>query len=153
MTTSDNLLSPENTLCGLSVNSKKSLLESVAKHIHQELPHETWESIFERLIAREKIGTTGFGQGIAIPHCRLSSCTQAMGVFTKLSHAIDFDAVDQQPVDLIFTLIVPEEENAIHLEILASIAAIFDSNALRISLRDADSDLELFKRINKMLES
>jgi nitrogen PTS system EIIA component len=68
------VLSPENTLCKLSSGSKKNLFEIVSKHIARDTGSNTWEEIFNALIAREKYGTTGFGNGIAIPHCRLKSC-------------------------------------------------------------------------------
>jgi PTS system nitrogen regulatory IIA component len=145
------LLSPTNSLCNLNVSSKKALFETIAKHIYKELHSESWEAVFDALISREKLGTTGFGDGIAIPHCRLNSCTQATALFTKLNKAINFDAIDGEDVDLVFALIVPEHANDEHLEILSKLAAILDNNACRIALRDCNNDSELFKRITKML--
>lgn len=145
------LLSPENTLCNLDISSKKALLEFIAKKIFKDVHSQSWEAIFDALIAREKLGSTGFGNGIAIPHCRLASCTQATAVFIKLNKAINFDALDGETVDLIFALIVPEQATDEHLNILSSLAEVLDKNACRISLRDCDNNNELFKRINKML--
>ncbi len=147
------LLSPANTHCNLRVTSKKALLEHIAKSLQEELGNECWETIFDALVAREKYGTTGFGKGIAIPHCRLESCHQATAFFAKLNPAIEFDAVDNDPVDLVFTLVVPSEANEEHLNILSRLASILDNNASRIALRDAPSHTELFKRMDKMLSS
>jgi len=145
------VLSPENTLCKLSSGSKKNLFEIVSKHIAKQSNGNAWEEIFNALIAREKYGTTGFGNGIAIPHCRLKSCKKPLGLFVTLKTPIDFDALDHQPVDLVFFLIVPEEAHDEHLNLLAQIASVLDKNAYRISLRDCHDDLELFKRFEKML--
>jgi len=149
----ETLLSPENTICDLEANSKKALIENIAKQIHRDVNSETWESLFDALIAREKYGSTGFGNGIALPHCRLSSCQQPTAFFTKLKSPIDFDSIDGEPVDLVFTLVVPENATDKHLEILAKLASILDKNALRISLRDSQDDSQLFKRISKMLSN
>lgn len=147
------LLNPENTLCNVEVSSKKALLEIISKQIFKEVQSESWEAVFDALIARERLGSTGFGNGIAIPHCRLTSCTQATALLIKLNKAINFDALDGEYVDLIFALIVPEQATDEHLNILSSIASVLDKNACRIALRDSDSNNELFKRINKMLTS
>lgn len=146
------LLSPENTLCDIEVSSKKALFEIIAKHIYKEIQCNSWETVFDALIAREKLGTTGFGNGIAIPHCRLSACSQATTFFTKLKTAINFDAIDREPVDLVFVLIVPEHANDEHLNILSTLASILDKNACRVALRDCKNNHELFKRIDKMLK-
>lgn len=145
------VLSPENTLCNLSSGSKKKLFETISKHIAEEANSNQWEEIFNALIAREKYGTTGFGNGIAIPHCRLKSCRKPIGLFVKLKQPVDFDALDHQAVDLVFFLIVPEEAHDEHLNLLAQVASVLDKNAYRISLRDCQDDLDLFKRFEKML--
>lgn len=147
------VLGPENTICNLASGSKKNLFEIVAKHIAKQTHNITWEEIFNALIAREKYGTTGFGNGIAIPHCRLKSCKKAIGVFVKLKTPIDFDALDHEPVDLVFVLIVPEKAHDEHLNLLAQIAGVLDKNPYRISLRDCHDHLDLFKRFEKMLLS
>lgn len=147
------LLSPENTLCNLEVSSKKVLLEIISQHISKEVHSDSWETIFDALIAREKYGSTGFGEGIAIPHCRLAHCQQATAFFTKLSTAIDFDSNDGQAVDLVFALVVPEQAHDEHLDILSKIAQILENNAFRVALRDSNDDRQLFKRISKMLNN
>src|SRR5690606_35295187 len=80
------------------------------------------DAIYESLLAREKLGSTGFGNGIAIPHCRLEQCTEAVGALLQLSSEIDFDSLDGAPVDLIFVLLVLYEATEQHLQILKTLA-------------------------------
>ncbi len=150
-TISSTLLHPENTLCNLEINSKKALLERVARHLHKSAEANSWEDIFTALLARERFGSTGLGHGIAIPHCRLSACTQITTLFAKLAQPIDFDAPDGEAVDLVFVLLVPEQATDEHLDILAKLASIFEQNPCRIALRDCQSNAQLFERMNKML--
>ena len=99
------------------------------------------DAIYENLIARERLGSTGFGNGIAIPHCRLEDCHQAIGALLQLDGKIDFDALDGQPVDLIFVLLVPQEATEQHLQILKMLAGKLDNAELRDALRAApDAD-------------
>lgn len=146
------LFKPSNVLCSLNAGSKKAFFEIAAKEIFKDASIDSWEALFDALIAREKVGTTGFGDGIAIPHCRLASCKKPTAFFAKLSKAIDFDAIDGQEVDLIFVLVVPEEANSEHLDILSVLAAILEKNAYRISLRDSQSDEELLNRLERMIQ-
>ncbi len=146
------LFNPSNVLCNVNAGSKKAFFEIAAKEIYQEASIDNWQSLFDALIAREKVGTTGFGDGIAIPHCRVASCKQPTALFVKLSKAIDFDAVDGQEVDLIFVLVVPEEASSEHLDILSVLAAILEKNAYRISLRDSQTNEELLKRLERMIQ-
>ena len=88
--------------------SKKRLFETIARIISDDQPSLVYEEVFDQLIAREKLGSTGLGQGIAIPHCRVEHCPQPLGTLVTLEQPIDFDAPDDQPVDLLFALLVPE---------------------------------------------
>ena len=102
------------------------------------------EEVFSQLIAREKLGSTGLGNGIAIPHCRVGNCTQPIGTLVTLAEPIDFDAPDDAPVDLLFVLLVPEEAHQQHLDILAGIARLFSQEAFCARLRAAGDSAELF---------
>ena len=103
------------------------------------------KELFSALINREKLGSTGFGDGIAIPHCRLASCTQVTGALVRLANAVDFDAIDQQPVDLLFVLLVPLQATDEHLQILATLAGSFGQLEFRAGLREATDAAAMYK--------
>ncbi|MDC9719953.1 MAG: PTS IIA-like nitrogen regulatory protein PtsN [Gammaproteobacteria bacterium] len=131
------ILTPARTLADLNCVSKKRTLESISHWLAEQMPDFNGREVFNALINREKLGSTGFGDGIAIPHCRLSSCTQVTGALIRLSTAVDFDAIDQQPVDLLFVLLVPLEATDEHLQILATLAGSFGQPEYREQLRNA----------------
>ena len=134
------ILTPERTFSGVQGGSKKRVLELIGKLVAQHTNLDP-DAIYENLIAREKLGSTGFGNGIAIPHCRLEDCHQAIGALLQLDGKIDFDALDGQPVDLIFVLLVPQEATEQHLQILKMLAGKLDRADLRDALRAApDAD-------------
>ncbi len=138
------ILTPGRTLCRAPGISKKRLFETVARMIGDDqlsLPHT---DIFNQLIAREKLGSTGLGDGIAVPHCRVDNCTQPVGSLITLDSPIDFDAPDDTPVDLLFVLLVPQEAHQQHLDILASIAGLFQQAEFCQQLREAQTPAELF---------
>jgi nitrogen PTS system EIIA component len=101
--------------------------------------------VFDALVAREKLGSTGIGEGIAIPHCRLGHCEGAVGLLLKLEDAVDFDAVDGRPVDLVFVLLVPEQNPEQHLKTLSHLASLFNDDDYRSDLRRAHSNQQLFQ--------
>ena len=138
------LLSPRLSLCHLAGSSKKKLLLNIAQAIAEQYPQLDADTIFNQLIARERLGSTGIGDGVAIPHCRLPGCEHAIGVLCTTDPAVDFDAVDRQPVDLLFALLVPEDAEQEHLETLAEIAALFSDSRVREKLRQAESGDELY---------
>ena len=136
----DHILTPERTFSGVQGGSKKRVLELIGKLVAQHTNLDP-DAIYENLIAREKLGSTGFSNGIAIPHCRLEDCHQAIGALLQLDGKIDFDALDGQPVDLIFVLLVPQEATEQHLQILKMLAGKLDRADLRDALRAApDAD-------------
>lgn len=144
------LLTPSSTLAGLEGCSKKRTLEQVS-HFFSELHPDIEESIvFNGLHSREKLGSTGIGDGIAIPHCRLAGCSDAKGILIKLASPIDFDAIDRQPVDLVFALIVPEDATSEHLATLAAIAELFSKEEVREALRQAQSNQSLYDTICRL---
>ena len=132
------LLSPEFILCKHSSSSKKRVIEEIAEHLGGQLPHLQANTIFKALIAREKLGSTGIGNGIAIPHCRIPSCNKVIGMLITLDKGIDFDAIDNESVDIIFVLLVPEGANENHLKTLAQIAETFSDDSILQSVRHAN---------------
>ncbi|MCO1333727.1 PTS IIA-like nitrogen regulatory protein PtsN [Microbulbifer sp. OS29] len=138
------LLSPRLSLCHLAGSSKKKLLLNIAQAIAEQYPQHDSDTVFNQLIARERLGSTGIGDGVAIPHCRLPGCDRPIGVLCTTEPAVDFDSIDRQPVDLLFTLLVPEDAEQEHLETLAEIAGLFSNSLVRDKLRLAQSSDELY---------
>ncbi|TVP87331.1 MAG: PTS IIA-like nitrogen-regulatory protein PtsN [Pseudomonadaceae bacterium] len=138
------ILSPDRTFAGVQGVSKKRVLELTGKLVAQHTSLDA-DAIYESLIAREKLGSTGFGHGIAIPHCRLPGCSKAVGALLQLDGKIDFDALDGEPVDLIFVLLVPEEATEEHLQILKMLAERLDQPTLRTALRKAANAEDLYQ--------
>ena len=103
------LLTSSCTLCHVDVVSKKRALELASQTIAKQLDGMAADDIFSGLINRERLGSTGIGEGVAIPHCRIPGVTTAIGLLMTLSSPIDFDAIEHRPVDLIFFLLVPED--------------------------------------------
>tara|TARA_R110002110_G_scaffold91264_2_gene237634 strand:+ start:259581 stop:260039 length:459 start_codon:yes stop_codon:yes gene_type:complete len=141
------ILTPGRTVCRAPGASKKRLFETIAGIISQDQLSLSYDDVFSHLIAREKLGSTGLGHGIAIPHCRIENCSHPIGTLLSLSEAVDFDAPDDQPVDLLFTLLVPGEANQEHLDILATIAALFNQESFREQLRSAQDDQQLYDAV------
>ena len=141
------LLSPERIACKTSAPSKKRALEKLSELISSASPRVGAIEVFDSLLARERLGGTGVGYGVAIPHGRLKNEETTLGAFISLEQAIDFDAVDKQPVDLLFALLVPEQSTDEHLQALASIATMFKDGGMRERLRQASSDSELYELI------
>lgn len=141
----ESILDPERTCCSVKAASKKRALEEVAGIIAQNHPDLDAERIFECLIAREKMGSTAIGHGIAIPHCRMKQCGEVVGGLFRLVHPVDFNALDGEAVDILFVLLVPEEEANAHLETLAMLAKRFESDDYRRGLKEATSDSELYR--------
>lgn len=139
------LLTPERTACQVPGVSKKRLFETISQIISDDQLSLPYKEAFDQLIGREKLGSTGLGQGIAIPHCRIGNCTQPLGTLITLSEPIDFDSPDNQPVDLIFALLVPEEAQQQHLDTLAEIARLFSQADFCQRLRQATDNSSLFQ--------
>jgi PTS system nitrogen regulatory IIA component len=144
------LLTPSSTLCGLEGGSKKRILENASELISEQHPDMSQACIFSGLHAREKLGSTGIGDGIAIPHCRLADCIEAKGYLVKLDNPIDFDSIDSKPVDLLFILIVPEDSTSEHLQTLASIAELFSQEQVRDTLRQTTDSHTLYETVCKL---
>jgi PTS system nitrogen regulatory IIA component len=141
----ENLLTPGRTLCRAPGLSKKRLFESAANLISENHPELRSSDIFSALLGREKLGSTALGEGIAIPHCRISQCTEAIGSLITLDEPIDFDAPDSQPVDILFVLLVPDEADQEHLTILAGLAKLLSNPEFCQGLRSAKTNQELHR--------
>lgn len=129
------LLSPDRCLCQVQSGSRKQLFELVADVLGREQEEFHPTELVAGMLAREKLGSTALGGGIAIPHCRLSDCQTPMGVLITLSSPADFDAPDHEGVDLLFALVVPSEATQEHLNLLADLARLFCQPAFCDELR------------------
>lgn len=137
------LLKPDAVLAHLKAASKKQILQEMAQRAAQltRLPERR---IFDTLMEREKLGSTGMGQGIAIPHGRVPGVEKMTGLFAQLDHPVDFDAMDDQPVDLVFLLLAPEHAGADHLKALARVSRLLRNQAVCEKLRAAPQQATLY---------
>jgi PTS system nitrogen regulatory IIA component len=143
------LLAPERVVNELAASSRKRALEMISELVANNNDQGlTQADIFTSLIGREKLGSTGIGHGVALPHARIAGTEQAMGVFAKLPEAIEFDAIDNQPVDMMFALMVPENSADEHLQILAQLAQMFSNADFCSQLREAKDSIGLIKLFN-----
>ena len=145
--TIDNILVPELALCRVPASSKKRVLEYIAEQIHHRDETLSETQIFNNLIGRERLGRTGIGQGIAIPHCRLEGLDHVVGVLLTLEESVEFDAIDNQPVDLVFALVVPKEATSEHLELLSQLAEKFNERSFCDRLRQSEDANTLYGRM------
>ncbi|HOY00394.1 PTS IIA-like nitrogen regulatory protein PtsN [Zoogloea sp.] len=134
------LLPPANVVVGLEASSKKRAFEQAG--LLFENNHGIGRStVFDSLFAREKLGSTGLGQGIAIPHGRIKGLKDALGAFIRLAEPVPFDAPDGRPVSLLFVLLVPEQANEHHLQLLSELAQMFSDRTFREQLLSAPDAL------------
>ena len=140
----EKILTPQRCYCQVTGVSKKRLLKTISELIESNLKYLSASDVFDALMAREQLGSTGLGGGVAIPHCRLGTCERIIGALVTLDEAIDFDAVDSKPVDLLFFLIVPEEKTDEHLQALAQVAEMFNDENLCYILRHTFNSDDLY---------
>ena len=140
------LLPESSVLIDLDVSSKKRVFEQVGLLFENSL-HIARSTVFDSLFAREKLGSTGLGQGIAIPHGRIKGLREAAGALVRLKQPIPFDAPDAQNVALIFVLLVPDRATDLHLQILSELAQMFSDRELRERLLAAQNAAELHRLI------
>lgn len=141
------LLPPSNVVVDLTVSSKKRLFEQVGLLFedHQGIARGT---VFDSLFARERLGSTGLGQGVAIPHGRIKGLKEALGAFVRLAAPVPFDAPDGKPVSLLFFLLVPEQATEKHLQILSELAQMFSDRELREAMSGAGDAAALHRIIS-----
>ncbi len=142
------LLDLDRISCNTQSASKKRVLEQLSQLLAANQEELTQHQVFDSLLSRERLGSTGLGHGVAIPHGRQNQSNDTLAAFIKLQQGVDFDASDNQPVDLLFALLVPEEATEEHLQLLAQLARMFSDEALVQRLRaspDAHSLLSVIR--------
>jgi len=142
------LLDTESVVAKLPATSKKQALQELAKRAAQ-ITGLNERSIFDVLLERERLGTTGIGNGIAIPHVKLSELDRLYGLFARLEKPIDFEAIDSQPVDLIFLLLAPEGAGADHLKALARVSRLLRDRTICDKLRGSDEADALYSLLTE----
>lgn len=137
------LITPDSIVADLKAGSKKQALQELAR-IAANLTGQPERAIFDVLIERERLGTTGVGNGIAIPHGKPQGLDRLCGLFARLAEPIPFDAIDDQPVDLIFLLLAPEGAGADHLKALARVSRLLRNQATCEKLRAAGGAVPIY---------
>ncbi|WP_020398496.1 PTS IIA-like nitrogen regulatory protein PtsN [Kordiimonas gwangyangensis] len=126
----EDLLAAENVLADFRASSKKQTIQALSRKLADGLGLDP-RTVFESLLERERLGSTGVGKGVAIPHARIEGLDRIVGLFARLASPIDFDSVDDQPVDIVFMLLAPVDAGADHLKALARISRLLrDENTL-----------------------
>jgi PTS system nitrogen regulatory IIA component len=139
------MLSEDCTKSAVLFNSKKRILEYIAELAHQRLPEVTEYNILEALMSREKLGSTGIGGGIAIPHGKLQNISSPLLVFVISQDPIQFDAIDNQAVDIFCAILIPENQCQSHLPTLSGIARMLSQKDFTKKIRQSSSDHELYQ--------
>jgi nitrogen PTS system EIIA component len=142
------LLSPERIRCDVQSSSKKRLLEIISEELSRNSDEFSKREIFESLCARERLGSTGLGKGVAIPHGRVRGSRHVEASFIRLKKPVPFDASDGQPVDLLFCMAVPEDCGEDHLKLLAQVAELFSDPELLRQLREANDSSRLMQLLS-----
>ena len=140
------ILSPQCVRVAVEAGSRKRVLHYTSDILAEVYPELSARKVFDELASRERLGSTGLGEGVAIPHCRIP-CDKIIGAFVTLKNAVDYDAIDDLPVDLLFVLIVPPAETTAHLDLLAALARLFGESENRNKLRNVDSSLDLYEQL------
>ena len=133
------ILDSEQVRLDVEAASKKRALEALSNLLAAADPELNSRAVFDRLLARERQGNTGLGEGVAIPHSRIPNLKRTIGALIKVHTGVDYDAPDGRPVDILFGLLVPEEHTDEHLELLSHLASAFDNGKLRSALRAENS--------------
>lgn len=147
------ILTVDRTACEVEVASKKRALEKVSELIARAAPDLSAGAVFDCLIARERLGSTGLGHGVGLPHGRLKQLDRPVGAFVRLVSGVDYDAADREPVDLLFGLLLPDSAAEDSLELLASLAELFDDAGLRERLRSTRECPALFDLVTRRPET
>ncbi len=151
------LVTPSRVACGATCSSKKKSLELVAElletAVQQDEENDDEMEVIDALAARERLGCTGMGHGIAIPHGRVDFVDEPVGAIAILDEPVNFDAPDGQPVDIIYGLLMPEEQIEEHLEVLANLARFFHSEDNRQALRDATDATDVLRILSAEAET
>ena len=141
------ILHPDCTLCAVQGTSKKRVLELISQIANQHLIDIDQATILSSLTCREKMGSTGIGNGIALPHGRLKDLENVMAIVVTSKKPIDYDAIDNAPVDIFFAILVPEDKASEHLGTLSAIATKLNNKDTLSLMRQAKTDQELFEAL------
>jgi PTS system nitrogen regulatory IIA component len=133
-----NFLTEDSIIMDCDSKSQKNTLEVISNKM-AELTSTNKDEIFQKLYEREKLGTTAFGNGIAIPHARIEGIQNAKVIILKLTEAIDFNSIDGNKVDIVISLFVPNDNNKMHVELLSNIASLLDNQVFREKIRTANT--------------
>jgi PTS system nitrogen regulatory IIA component len=147
------LLELERISCNTHAASKKRVLEQLSELLTSSQTELTQTQVFDSLLSRERLGSTGLGHGVAIPHGRVKDSEKTLVALIKLEHGIDYDAVDNQPVDLLFALLVPEHSTDEHLQLLSQLAEMLSDPALVKQLRAATDSRSLLNTVHEWQRS
>ena len=142
-----NLIKIDQIQLNNKASSKKKALEAISQIIADNYPEYKINQVFETLIERERLGSTSIGHGVALPHGRLAECTDTIGVFISLEKGIDYNAIDKEPVTLLFALLIPDHSTEEHLQILAKLAEFFRQQENRNKLSNATSPETVYNLI------
>jgi PTS system nitrogen regulatory IIA component len=134
-----NLINIDQILLNSEATSRKKAIEIISQLVNDSYPEYAANDIFESFICRERLGSTGIGHRVALPHGRIQNCIDPVGIFITLSEGIDFDAIDREPVNILFALLVPKDSTEEHLKILARLAEFFRQPENRNTLKNATS--------------
>lgn len=141
------IMSGNSIFMGLKSNSKRQLLQDLANKA-TEITGINERTIFDTILERENLGSTGFGEGTALPHGRFAELDKVYGFFAKLNSPVDFEAIDGKPVDLVFMLLSPEGNGADHLTALAQASRILKDESTRTKIRQISSAQEIYALLN-----
>lgn len=141
------IMTEKNVVLGVKALSKRQLLQDLAQKA-SEITGINERTLFDIVLERENLGSTGFGSGTALPHGRIPDLDKVYGFFAKLSAPLDFEAIDSKPVDLVFLLLSPEGSGADHLTALAQVSRILKDEATCEKLRQADSAEKIYSLLN-----
>ncbi|MCB1851233.1 MAG: PTS sugar transporter subunit IIA [Gammaproteobacteria bacterium] len=143
----ENFLTLDRISLKSGAGSKKRILEETGALLASAIPGLTSEQVFDKLLERERLGSTGLGQGIALPHARIEGVETACGALIRLQPGVDFDAMDDKAVDIVFGLMVPQQATEEHLQLLAKLATLFSNEKFCTRLRAVDNSREMLELI------
>ena len=146
------ILKPDSVFANLKAGSKKQALQELAQYA-AKLTGAQERAIFDVLLERERLGTTGVGNGIAIPHGKLAQLEKLQGMFVRLEVPVDFESIDDQPVDLIFLLLAPEEAGADHLKALARVSRLLRDKGMCEKLRGTEEADALYALLSETAQT
>lgn len=152
MEIADLLPGPDAVLASVKVSGKKALLAELASKAAVQFKFDE-RRLFDRLLERERLGSTGIGGGIAIPHGRMPGLTAPVGLFARLAQPVDFDSIDERPIDIVFLLVAPEGAGADHLKALARVSRLLRDRALVEKLRATDSADALYALLIETIQA